>query len=286
MYKIAIDEIISCAAVINYSKLFGKYRRLRYQVNFNIKIVKAVSDLSDLNAYFEHLSGHVMSNKDFILACMNKFPNFIKLGVCPYEDIFRYTSCCMVALSQDFTLFKEFPANMKNNIELCKYALSIDVDTIKFMRGDILKCKHTAVAVVSKDHTLFKYFDVSIRSDVAFVKELFRITPSVIQYTNHFTIIDNKKLCKIALKHDGLMLQGLSDSIRNDYTIVKIAVSNNPFAIKFASDELKMNTHLCKIAFAKNKETLRYFHPSIFHAFPTNDVVNAILRLQIGGSTP
>ena len=81
--------------------------------------------------------------------------------------------------------------------------------------------------------------------------------PTILKYINK-NLFEDTNFCMELLHKNGMALEYMPKSIKNNKQLVTIAVQSNGFSLKFASDELKCDYDIVTKAILKYKLPLKY----------------------------
>ena len=103
-------------------------------------------------------------------------------------------------------------------------------------------------------------------NDFSFILELIAINPEIIlSLENHWK--ENEELCKIVLVKNGMLLEFLPESIKNNAHLAAIALKQNPAATIFISDELTCNVEFIRRVVNENNKVLDYAIPRMIYLY-------------------
>ena len=103
-------------------------------------------------------------------------------------------------------------------------------------------------------------------NDFSFILELIAINPEIIlSLENHWK--ENEALCEIVLTKNGMLLEFLPESIKNNAHLAAIALKQNPAATIFISDELTYNVEFIRRVVNENNKVLDYAIPRMIYLY-------------------
>lgn len=103
-------------------------------------------------------------------------------------------------------------------------------------------------------------------NDLSFLLQLISIDPKIILIlSEHWKV--NTDLCEIVLEKNGLLIEFLPESVKNNPHLAAIALKHNPEAILFISDELTYDVDFIKKVVNTNKKVLEYAIPRMKYLY-------------------
>ena len=103
-------------------------------------------------------------------------------------------------------------------------------------------------------------------NEFSFILELISINPEIIfSIKEHWK--SNEALCEIVLTKNGMLLEFLPESIKNNAHLAAIALKQNPAATIFISDELTYNVEFIRRVVNENNKVLDYAIPRMIYLY-------------------
>jgi hypothetical protein len=122
----------------------------------------------------------------------------------------------------------------------------------------LYKTKQYILPALESKQIKYNYIkDPELSSDREIIMKAVTSDGLVLQYLSD-ALRNNPEIVKIAVEQNGLALEFASDNLKDDQDIVKIAVEQNGLALEFASDNLKDDRNIVKIALEQNSLALQH----------------------------
>lgn len=252
---------------------------INWRNSFNKLALHAInhSNIVSFNMFVQYLSNDIPvynELKDDDLVSLPEIPNRYsrkKLDEILKIDYERNLLLNSLEKNGYFDIIKNYELNDK---EIALSALLNSWETIEKLpqfQDDLLCC---LFAIYNNGHAI-KYIGEAFKDNEAIVDIAIRInslkqrdgnTQSNFDYKSVYPYVSKRMkqdeiLASRVSKKDGMLLQHMSDELKNNFEIVKSCVNNNGLAIQFASTELRSNKELIDEAIKQNPAAVNHVAP-------------------------
>lgn len=76
---------------------------------------------------------------------------------------------------------------------------------------------------------------------------------------------NKKKFVSEYLKTNGMALEYINQTLKNDQEIVMTAIEQNPLAIQYADETIRKNENIVKLCIKKNAQTIKFVHDDLMN---------------------
>lgn len=123
------------------------------------------------------------------------------------------------------------------NINVMLALIDYRIDAYKYASVAIREDKSLALMVIGKSATMFKYVEGGLNADLEVIKYTLKKShdgAQIFAYVDK-NLMNNKVFVLSYISKYPMMLEFVSDALKDDETIVKLAINKNGNALKFAS---------------------------------------------------
>ncbi len=221
-------------------------KELKHKKDF---VLRYANELN--NAYYFCIDDEMMLDEEiFILFLKKDEKTYTKLAY-SYELTKKYGSAekALEFLDINPKVYEHFPSKVKENLEVSRKAVDLDINNIGFMTKaiscKILKNRDECLEIINKKVDYFPMMSKKFRSDLDFMKEVLSRKPSYIELAAD-KIKHNSEIVEISVGAYNLLRHISEDSKRNE-ALMRKHLEHAPMNYVLLKDYVDINKIMTEI---------------------------------------
>lgn len=221
------EDLMLKAIESNFVYFFQLPDVLKNNKDFSLRYLNEVK-----HSYSFNLSEDVLEHEEIFKMCLERDARTYALADSYSHKLVKYKTIekAFAFLKINPKVYEYFPNKYKENIELSKLAIELDLNNANFMRKSvsqkIFKNKELALKLIEKDIAFFPKIHNSFRKDELIMSEVVKKMPHFIEYASE-DLRNKKSFVKLAVSAYNL-LDYISDDFKKDPELMERFLANNP----------------------------------------------------------